>query len=62
MRRGGMLRVRAVAVLGLAFKAETDDMRDSPALDIIPALLESGAQIKAYDPGGDGAGCRCSAP
>ena len=53
---GGDVAGKAVAVLGLAFKAETDDMRDSPALDIIPALLESGAQIKAYDPAAMGRG------
>ena len=53
---GGDVAGKAIAVLGLAFKAETDDMRDSPALDIIPALLESGARIKAYDPAAMGRG------
>ena len=53
---GGDVAGKAVAVLGLAFKAETDDMRDSPALDIIPALLEAGARIKAYDPAAMGRG------
>lgn len=38
-----------VAVLGLAFKANTDDMRDAPSLDIIPALIDKGIQIRAYD-------------
>lgn len=38
-----------VAVLGLAFKANTDDMRDAPALDILPALIANGAMIQAYD-------------
>lgn len=38
-----------VAVLGLAFKANTDDMRDAPSLDIVPALLENGVAIQAYD-------------
>jgi UDPglucose 6-dehydrogenase len=39
-----------VAVLGLAFKPNTDDVRDSPALDIIRCLLERGATIRAHDP------------
>ena len=39
-------------MLGLTFKPNTDDMRDSPSLDIIPMLQEAGATIKAYDPAG----------
>ena len=39
-----------IAVLGLSFKPETDDMRESPALDIISTLCKSGANITAYDP------------
>ena len=39
-------------MLGLTFKPNTDDMRDAPSLDIIPALQEAGARISAYDPEG----------
>ena len=41
---------RRIAILGLAFKPETDDMRDSPSLDIISPLLAAGAEVVAYDP------------
>ena len=44
------LRGKRLGVLGLAFKADTDDIRESPALEIIAALLREGAQICAYDP------------
>ena len=47
---GGSLSKKKIAVLGLAFKANTDDMRDAPALTILPALIAYGAEIKAYDP------------
>ena len=40
---GGSLAGKKVGVLGLTFKPNTDDMRDSPSLDIVPALLEAGA-------------------
>ena len=47
---GGDIAGKTVAVLGLSFKPETDDMRDSPSLDILPALVEAGAMARAYDP------------
>ena len=46
----GDVKGKTIAVLGLAFKPETDDMRDSPALDILPRLVAAGAEINAYDP------------
>jgi len=47
---GGDVKGKTIGVLGLAFKPNTDDMRDAPSLDIIPALQAAGARIKAYDP------------
>lgn len=47
---GGRLEGRRIGVLGLAFKANTDDMRDAPALTILPPLIADGAEIVAYDP------------
>jgi UDPglucose 6-dehydrogenase len=47
---GGELEGKRIAVLGLAFKPETDDMRDAPSLDIIRGLVERGATIVAFDP------------
>ena len=46
----GGLEGKAIAVLGLSFKPETDDMRDAPSIDIIRALVERGATVRAYDP------------
>ena len=49
---GGAVAGKTIAVLGLTFKPNTDDMRDSPSLDIVPALQKAGATIQAYDPEG----------
>jgi UDPglucose 6-dehydrogenase len=49
---GGSEAGKTIAILGLTFKPETDDMRDAPSATIIPALLEKGAKIKAHDPKG----------
>jgi UDPglucose 6-dehydrogenase len=46
----GGLPGRTLAVLGLAFKAETDDIRDSPAIALAAALLDGGARVRGYDP------------
>ncbi|MBT4932842.1 MAG: UDP-glucose/GDP-mannose dehydrogenase family protein [Rhodospirillaceae bacterium] len=48
----GSLEGKTVAVLGVTFKPNTDDMRDSPSLDIIPAMQKAGATIRAFDPEG----------
>ncbi len=47
---GGTAAGKRIAILGLAFKAETDDLRDAPALDLIPALTAAKASVIAYDP------------
>ena len=49
---GGDLSGKRIAVLGLTFKPNTDDMRDSPSLDLIPALQAAGATVAAFDPEG----------
>ena len=50
----GSLTNKRIAVLGLTFKPNTDDMRESPSLDILPELIKRGATIRAYDPEGMG--------
>ena len=49
---GGSVRGRRIAVLGLTFKPETDDMRDAPSIPILWSLAESGAELRAFDPVG----------
>ena len=49
---GGSVRGKTIAVLGLTFKPDTDDMRDSPAIPIVARLVEDGALVRAYDPEG----------
>jgi len=49
---GGSAEGKVVAVLGLTFKPNTDDIRDAPSLDIVPALQRAGATVRAYDPQG----------
>jgi len=49
---GGEIRGKTIAVLGLTFKPNTDDMRDSPSIPLITALQDMGAKVRAYDPAG----------
>ncbi|HVE65911.1 MAG TPA: UDP-glucose/GDP-mannose dehydrogenase family protein [Thermoanaerobaculia bacterium] len=49
---GGSVRGKTIAVLGLTFKPNTDDMRDAPSIAVIAALQDAGAKIRAYDPEG----------
>ena len=47
---GGSVRGKTIAILGLAFKPNTDDMRDAPSLSVIATLQDAGAQVRGYDP------------
>jgi UDPglucose 6-dehydrogenase len=49
---GGDLSGKVIGVLGLTFKPNTDDMREAPSLDIVPALIAGGAAVQAFDPKG----------
>ena len=49
---GGAISGKTVAVLGVTFKPNTDDMRDAPSLDVAPALIAMGATVQAFDPEG----------
>jgi UDPglucose 6-dehydrogenase len=49
---GGNVRGRTIAILGLTFKPNTDDMRDAPSIAVITALQDAGAKVRAYDPAG----------
>lgn len=49
---GGNLRGKTVAVLGLTFKPDTDDMRDAPSIPLVTGLIDMGAKVKAFDPVG----------
>ncbi|WP_455373808.1 UDP-glucose dehydrogenase family protein [Limibacillus halophilus] len=49
---GGSVEGKTIAVLGLTFKPNTDDMREAPSLEILPALQKAGASVRAYDPEG----------
>ncbi len=49
---GGSVAGKTVAILGLTFKPNTDDMRESPSLEIVPGLIAAGASVRAFDPQG----------
>jgi UDPglucose 6-dehydrogenase len=49
---GGSLRGKTVAVLGLTFKPDTDDMREAPSIPLVTGLLDMGAKVRAHDPAG----------
>jgi UDPglucose 6-dehydrogenase len=49
---GGSVAGKTIGILGLTFKPNTDDMRDAPSLEVVPALIGAGAKVQAYDPEG----------
>jgi len=49
---GGQLRGKTIAVLGLTFKPDTDDMREAPSIPLVTGLLDMGATVRAFDPAG----------
>lgn len=49
---GGQLRGKSIAVLGLTFKPDTDDMREAPSIPLVTGLLDMGAKVRALDPAG----------
>ena len=49
---GGSIRGKTIAVLGLTFKPNTDDMREAPSIALVTALQDLGAEVRAYDPAG----------
>ena len=49
---GGSLRAKTIAVLGLTFKPDTDDMREAPSIPLVTGLLDMGAKVRAHDPVG----------
>jgi UDPglucose 6-dehydrogenase len=49
---GGQLRDKTIAVLGLTFKPDTDDMREAPSIPLVTGLLDMGAKVHAFDPAG----------
>jgi UDPglucose 6-dehydrogenase len=49
---GGSLRGKTIAVLGLTFKPDTDDMREAPSIPLVTGLLDMGARVRAHDPAG----------
>ena len=49
---GGSVNGKTIAILGLTFKPNTDDMREAPSLDILPELQRAGARVRAFDPEG----------
>jgi len=49
----GSLQAKTIGILGITYKAQTDDMRDAPALEILKRLADGGVRLKIYDPQGE---------